>query len=54
MSNTFQFLRLRTFVFNKCSEIKIFTIILVDKSIIKAQRVLVGLTLFHNLVNVSG
>ena len=33
---TFQVLRLSTFVFNKCSEIIIFTIIFVVKSMIRA------------------
>ena len=42
MSNTtFQVLRLSIFVFNKCLEIIIFTIIFVVMSIIKALRVLV-------------
>ena len=42
---TFQVLRVNTFVFNKCSEIIKFTIIFVVKSIIRAQRVLVGIML---------
>ena len=41
-NNTFQVLRLSTFVFNKCSEIIVFTIIFVVKSIIRARRVLIG------------
>ena len=40
---TFQGLRLCTFVFNKCSEIIIFTVIRVVKSIIRAYWVLVGM-----------
>ena len=42
---TFQGLRLGTFVVNKSSEILIFTIIFVVKSIIRALRVLVGIML---------
>ena len=42
---TFQVLRLCTFVFNMCSKILKFTIIFVVKSIIRAQRVLVGIML---------
>ena len=42
---TFQVLRLSTFVFNKCSEIIIFTITFVVKFIIRAYRVLVGIML---------
>ena len=46
MSNiTFHVLMLSTFVFNKCSEIIIFTIIFVVKSIIRAQMALVGIML---------
>ena len=37
--------RLGTFVFNKCSEIIIFTIIFVVKSVIKPKRVFVGIML---------
>ena len=42
---TFQVLRLNNFVYNKCSEIMIFTIIFVVKSIIRAKKILVGIML---------
>ena len=46
MSNiTFQILRLSTFVFNNCSEIIIFTIIFLVRSVIRASWVLVGIML---------